>query len=89
MPFGFGVLVKDRRSEDFPDFRERFFFGNFLFVIKVRNIKNDIANNAKVKKSASIGSLEIFVVLALRVEGSVAADATPNVESFRVIGEDR
>ena len=88
MPLGFGVLIKNGRKTEFPNFGERFFFSKFLSFIGVGDIKSDIANDTKVKKSAGIGSLEIFVVLALRVEGSVAADATPNVESFRVIGKD-
>ena len=87
MPLGFGVLIKNGRKTEFPNFGERFFFGKFLFVINVRNIKSDIANDTKVKKSAGIGSLKIFIVLAFRVERGIAAEATPNIESFRVIGE--
>ena len=88
LPFGFGILIKDGSSENFPNFRERFFFSEFLFFVKVRNVKSNITNDTKVEESAGIGSLEIFIVLAFRVEKRVSADATPNIKSFGVIGKD-
>ena len=87
LPFGFGVLIKNGREPEFPNFRERFFFGELLIIVKVGNIKSDIANDTEIKKSAGIGGLEIFVVFAFRVERGIAADAIPNIESFRVIGK--
>lgn len=89
LPFSFSVLIEDRRSEDFPDFGKRFFISELLFVFKISDIESNIANNAEIEESASVGSLEIFVVLAFRVERRISAEATPHIEYFRVIGEDR
>ena len=88
MPFSFGVLIKDRWSEDLPDFRERFFAREFLFILKVGDIKSNVADNAKVKKSAGISSLNILVILAFRIKGRISAETAPHIESFRIIGKD-
>lgn len=88
MPFDFGVLVEDRRSENFPDFGERFFFSELLFVFKISDIESNIANDAEVEKSASISSLKIFVIFAFGVKWGVSAEATPHIESFGIIGND-
>ena len=89
LSFSFGVLIKDRGIENFPDVRKRFFFSKFLFVADIGDIECNITDNAKIKESADVSSLKIFVNFAFRIEGSISTEATPNIESFRVIGEDR
>ena len=89
LPFGFGILIEDRWSEDFPDFRKRFFFRVFLLVFEVGDIESNVADNAEIEQSTSVGGLKIFVKFAFRVKGGISAETTPSTKFIRIVSDNR
>ena len=63
MRFVFGIFVKNGGVKEFPNLSEKLFVSDLVSVKFIRNIKNNIADDAKVKKSAGIGGKKALIDL--------------------------
>ena len=85
-----GVLVKNRRSDKLPNFRNVFSFDDFLPVNSASDSDGAFSNPAEFEKSPAVYRLQFFIELAFGFERAlceIRIEVSPDIRFFGVVGD--